>query len=261
MINFLKRRPNKQYVVFDIGNSSIKYAIYNHNYKLIKYKFQLIGNLHEKNFLSEKIKSFLNESISTEHKQELILGFVNDEIYDSFKKNLLNYFPNSTPYIIDNKKKFKTDFSNVDINELGIDLIGLCESNHCSNAVIFSLGTALTTVIIKDDKLVSVAIAPGFYESYSHLFYKISKLDKKYMKTNLTNDVGNDTQSALNLGCKAQIYGYIQYFLSKYPIDEYQYKITGNDQIINQINIQNIEHIKTEVMDGYLQIFINNNSN
>ncbi|MBU4693221.1 type III pantothenate kinase [Mycoplasma sp. CSL7491-lung] len=259
MINFFEKEINNEYVVFDIGNSSIKYAVYNRNFKLIKYKFQLTSNLNQKNILIDKMRTFLSEAINLECKQKLILGFVNEEMYMFFKKILLEYFPDSKPYIINNKKKFKTDFSDVDINELGIDLIGLCESNHHKNAVIFSFGTALTTVVIKDNKLISVAIAPGFYESYSHLFDKINKLNRKYMRTNLTNDKGNDTHSALNLGCKAQVYGYIQYFLSKHSINEFQYKITGNDQIINQINIQNIEHVKTEVMDGYLQIFINNN--
>ncbi|QKT05720.1 type III pantothenate kinase [Mycoplasma sp. OR1901] len=261
MVNFLNKHNKKRYLVFDIGNSSIKYALYNSSKKLLRYNFQLVSDVENTLALVQVIKQFLKEAIDLEQNLEVILGSVNDKMYFYFVKTLSEYYPNIKPYIIHRSQKFNTDFSNVDINELGIDLIGLCESNDSPNSVTISFGTALTTVIKQNNKLISVAIAPGFYESCLHLFKKIKKLDRKLIEPNLLNDSGTDTPSALNLGFKATVFGYIQYFLEKYPIENYSYTITGNDQIIKQINIKDINWIKTEVMDGYLKIFLNNKFN
>lgn len=185
-------------LVIDIGNSYTKIGAFeketDKNLKTIMFDTKMNSNQF---FVKTKIKEFL--------KIKTISCSIIGSVVPMWKKTYLEIIEkifNFKPYEINNNTKYSFQIDKNINEQIADDLLALSEfcSSKSDNAVGFSFGTAISSILIEQKILKGVFISPGLSFGIDHLISKAHLLKKiKYVKnSNLV--YGTSTKTAIEAG-------------------------------------------------------------
>ena len=219
------------YLVGDIGNTSVKISILNYKFNIIKsynidtiklYQKKKINNFF-KNFLSKKIYKKVLFSSVVPNAYKVIKKFLNDKNFNSFEIKELKI-----------SKILRINIKN--FNQLGSDRIAnAIGSKKFKNCIIIDFGTATTFDILKNGIYDGGVIAPGVDLSIKNL-NNFTALLPLLNLSNKQKNYGKNTKEALNAG-----------FLWGYE------GLVNN--IINKIIIKSKKNYKIVLTGGYSKMF------
>ena len=219
------------YLVGDIGNTSVKISILNYKFNIIKsynidtiklYQKKKINNFF-KNFLSKKINKKVLFSSVVPNVYKVIKKFLNDKNFNSFEIKELQI-----------SKILRINIKN--FNQLGSDRIAnAIGSKKFKNCIVIDFGTATTFDILKNGIYDGGVIAPGVDLSIKNL-NNFTALLPLLNLNNKQKNYGKNTKEALNAG-----------FLWGYE------RLVNN--IINKIIIKSKKDYKIVLTGGYAKMF------
>jgi type III pantothenate kinase len=219
------------YLVGDIGNTSVKISILNYKFNIIKsynidtiklYQKKKINNFF-KNFLSKKINKKVLFSSVVPNAYKVIKKFLNDKNFNSFEIKELKI-----------SKILRINIKN--FNQLGSDRIAnAIGSKKFKNCIVIDFGTATTFDILKNGIYDGGVIAPGIDLSIKNL-NNFTALLPLLNLNNKQKNYGKNTKEALNAG-----------FLWGYE------GLVNN--IINKIIIKSKKDYKIVLTGGYAKMF------
>jgi type III pantothenate kinase len=219
------------YLVGDIGNTSVKISILNYKFNIIKsynidtiklYQKKKINNFF-KNFLSKKINKKVLFSSVVPNAYKVIKKFLNDKNFNSFEIKELKI-----------SKILRINIKN--FNQLGSDRIAnAIGSKKFKNCIVIDFGTATTFDILKNGIYDGGVIAPGVDLSIKNL-NNFTALLPLLNLNNKQKNYGKNTKEALNAG-----------FLWGYE------GLVNN--IINKIIIKSKKDYKIVLTGGYAKMF------
>ena len=219
------------YLVGDIGNTSVKISILNYKFNIIKsynidtiklYQKKKINNFF-KNFLSKKINKKVLFSSVVPNVYKVIKKFLNDKNFNSFEIKELQI-----------SKILRINIKN--FNQLGSDRIAnAIGSKKFKNCIVIDFGTATTFDILKNGIYDGGVIAPGVDLSIKNL-NNFTALLPLLNLNNKQKNYGKNTKEALNAG-----------FLWGYE------GLVNN--IINKIIIKSKKDYKIVLTGGYAKMF------
>ena len=219
------------YLVGDIGNTSVKISILNYKFNIIKsynidtiklYQKKKINNFF-KNFLSKKINKKVLFSSVVPNVYKVIKKFLNDKNFNSFEIKELKI-----------SKILRINIKN--FNQLGSDRIAnAIGSKKFKNCIVIDFGTATTFDILKNGIYDGGVIAPGVDLSIKNL-NNFTALLPLLNLNNKQKNYGKNTKEALNAG-----------FLWGYE------GLVNN--IINKIIIKSKKDYKIVLTGGYAKMF------
>ena len=219
------------YLVGDIGNTSVKISILNYKFNIIKsynidtiklYQKKKINDFF-KNFLSKKINKKVLFSSVVPNAYKVIKKFLNDKNFNSFEIKELKI-----------SKILRINIKN--FNQLGSDRIAnAIGSKKFKNCIIIDFGTATTFDILKNGIYDGGVIAPGVDLSIKNL-NNFTALLPLLNLSNKQKNYGKNTKEALNAG-----------FLWGYE------GLVNN--IINKIIIKSKKDYKIVLTGGYAKMF------
>ena len=219
------------YLVGDIGNTSTKISVLNHNFN-VKKSFNLNTNeiYKNKNF-NKFFKKFLNSNLN----KKVLFSSVVPKAYKIIKKNLKKRnFKSFEIKDLKIKKILKINMKN--FNQLGSDrIVNAIGSKSFKNCIIIDFGTATTFDIIKNNIYDGGVIAPGIDLSIKNL-NKFTALLPLLIITNKQKNYGKNTKEALNAGF---LWGYEGLI----------------NNIINKIITKSKKNYKIILTGGYAKIF------
>ena len=183
------------YLVGDIGNTSVKISILNYKFNIIKsynidtiklYQKKKINNFF-KNFLSKKINKKVLFSSVVPNVYKVIKKFLNDKNFNSFEIKELQI-----------SKILRINIKN--FNQLGSDRIAnAIGSKKFKNCIVIDFGTATTFDILKNGIYDGGVIAPGVDLSIKNL-NNFTALLPLLNLNNKQKNYGKNTKEALNAG-------------------------------------------------------------
>ena len=209
------------YLVGDIGNTFIKMAILNDNFKIKK-----TYNLETKK-IYQKIykKKFLHKLKKENLYKKILFSSVVPEAFKIIKKNLSKKKFNVLEIKeIDIKKFIKIKIKNY--NQLGSDRISnAVGSLKYNNSIIIDFGTATTFDIVKNGTYEGGVISPGINLSILNLNKSTALLPILNLKK-IQRSYGKNTQEALNAGFLWGYEGLINNIINKiYSKSNLKFKI------------------------------------
>lgn len=220
-------------IYVDIGNTNIKY--------LCKDKFDDIKIIKSD---IENFKDLLNSYKNFDFV--VIITHKEKKIYiDILKKSNVNF------KIVTNKDFENNINPNIDINEIGVDILLASKYFKSSSGLIILNGTALVSIYIDNGIIQLVTLGAG--TSYQNeLLNRILNLNDKY-NFEITN--GTNTFDSICLNNYINIFGIINYFLKKK--DNLKIVLSGNNflnQNLNDIlkisnNIEVIENLVLKMLE------------
>lgn len=220
-------------IYVDIGNTNIKY--------LCKDKFDDIKIIKSD---IENFKDLLNSYKNFDFV--VIITHKEKEIYiDILRKSKVNF------KIVTNKDFENNINPNIDINEIGVDILLASKYFKSSTGLIILNGTALISIYIDNGIIQLVTLGAG--TSYQNeLLNRILNLNDKY-NFEITN--GTNTFDSICLNNYINIFGIINYFLKKN--NNLKIVLSGNNflnQNLNDIlkisnNIQVIENLVLKMLE------------
>lgn len=220
-------------IYVDIGNTNIKY--------LCKDKFDDIKIIKSD---IENFKDLLNSYKNFDFV--VIITHKEKKIYiDILRKSKVNF------KIVTNKDFENNINPNIDINEIGVDILLASKYFQSSSGLIILNGTALVSIYIDNGIIQLVTLGAG--TSYQNeLLNRILNLNDKY-NFEITN--GTNTFDSICLNNYINIFGIINYFLKKK--DNLKIVLSGNNflnQNLNDIlkisnNIQVIENLVLKMLE------------
>ena len=219
------------YLVGDIGNTSTKISVLNHNFN-VKKSFNLNTNeIYKNKNINKFFKKFLNSNLN----KKVLFSSVVPKAYKIIKKNLKKRnFKSFEIKDLKIKKILKINMKN--FNQLGSDrIVNAIGSKSFKNCIIIDFGTATTFDIIKNNIYDGGVIAPGIDLSIKNL-NKFTALLPLLIITNKQKNYGKNTKEALNAG-----------FLWGYE------GLVNN--IINKIITKSKKNYKIILTGGYAKIF------
>jgi type III pantothenate kinase len=219
------------YLIGDIGNTSIKISILNHKFD-IKKSYNLETNkLYIKKNINIFFKKFLNKNLN----KKVLFSSVVPKAYKTIKKYLKK--KNFRSFEIKDlkiKKILKINIKN--FSQLGSDRIAnAVGAKSGKNCLVIDFGTATTFDILKNSEYDGGVIAPGVDLSIKNL-NKFTALLPLLILNNKQNNYGKNTKEALNAG-----------FLWGYE------GLVNN--IINKIIIKSKKNYKIILTGGYAKMF------
>ncbi|MFV8481502.1 type III pantothenate kinase [Mycoplasma sp. SK341A] len=241
------QKNETNYLVFDIGNSKIK--------------FHYISNTNEAlfslNWLCTSDESIELENILAlcmpSYSDQVIIASTNEnKAYQDKLQANLKAIGFSKITILDNSYGANLAIDkNIDRTQLGIDILACvqyCASNQISNAYVFMFGSALVGLKITQGMLQGASIAPGAYISYLHLQEKIAQLSMPYTSE---TKLGQNTIQALNSG----LYNLLNGFILSHCQDQNGYEIllTGGDGIYLK---DHYSYNPNLIAQGYVYLFL-----
>ena len=220
-------------IYVDIGNTNIKYLCKDKldDIKIIKSDIENFKNL------LNSYKNFDFVVIIT-HKEKKIY-------IDILRKSNVNF------KIVTNKDFENNINPNIDINEIGVDILLASKYFKSSSGLIILNGTALVSIYIDNGIIQLVTLGAG--TSYQNeLLNRILNLNDKY-NFEITN--GTNTFDSICLNNYINIFGIINYFLKKK--DNLKIVLSGNNflnQNLNDIlkisnNIEVIENLVLKMLE------------
>ena len=219
------------YLVGDIGNTSTKVSILNHNFE-IKKSYNIDTNkLYKKKYINRFFKKLLSKNLNKKVLFSSVAPKVFKIIKIFFKKKNFRTFEIKDLKI---KKILKINIKN--FTQLGSDRIAnAIGSKKIKNCLIIDFGTATTFDILKNGIYDGGVIAPGVGLSIKNL-NKFTALLPLLNLSNKQKSYGKNTKEALNAG-----------FLWGYE------GLVNN--IINKIIIKSKKNYKIILTGGYAKIF------
>jgi len=219
------------YLVGDIGNTSIKISILNHKFD-IKKSYNLETNrLYKKKNINNFFKKFLSKNLN----KKVLFSSVVPKVYKIIKKYLKD--KNYKLFEIKDQKIHKILKINIkNFNQLGSDrIVNAIGAKSIKNCIIIDFGTATTFDILKNGVYDGGVIAPGVDLSIKNL-NKFTALLPLLNLNNKQKNYGKNTKEALNAG-----------FLWGYE------GLVNN--IINKIIIKSKNNYKIILTGGYAKMF------
>ena len=219
------------YLVGDIGNTSIKISILNHKFD-IKKSYNLETNrLYKKKNINNFFKKFLSKNLN----KKILFSSVVPKVYKMIKKYLKD--KNYKLFEIKDQKIHKILKINIkNFNQLGSDrIVNAIGAKSIKNCIIIDFGTATTFDILKNGVYDGGVIAPGVDLSIKNL-NKFTALLPLLNLNNKQKNYGKNTKEALNAG-----------FLWGYE------GLVNN--IINKIIIKSKNNYKIILTGGYAKMF------
>ena len=220
-------------IYVDIGNTNIKY--------LCKDKFDDIKIIKSD---IENFKDLLNSYKNFDFV--VIITHKEKKIYiDILRNSKVNF------KIVTNKDFENNINPNIDINEIGVDILLASKYFKSSSGLIILNGTALVSIYIDNGIIQLVTLGAG--TSYQNeLLNRILNLNDKY-NFEITN--GTNTFDSICLNNYINIFGIINYFLKKK--DNLKIVLSGNNflnQNLNDIlkisnNIEVIENLVLKMLE------------
>ena len=219
------------YLVGDIGNTSIKISILNHNFDIKK-----SYNLDTKKLYIEKnINNFFNKILNKNLNKKILFSSVVPKVYKKIKKYLKER--NFKSFEIKDLKINKILKINIkNFSQLGSDrIVNAIGAKKAKNCIVIDFGTATTFDILKNSEYDGGVIAPGVDLSIKNLNYFTALLPLISLN-NKQRNYGKNTKEALNAG-----------FLWGYE------GLVNN--IINKIIIKSKKNYKIILTGGYAKMF------
>ena len=209
------------YLVGDIGNTSIKVSILNHKFNIKKSYYLETKKIYKKKNSSIFFKKILNKNINQNilfssvvpKAYKVIKNYLKEKNYKSFEVKDLKI-----------RKIIKINIKNFD--QLGSDrIVNAIGVNNCKNCVIIDFGTATTFDIIKNGEYEGGVIAPGIDLSIRNL-NKFTALLPHLKLKNKQKSYGKNTKEALNAGFLWGYEGLVNNIINKITIkSKIKYKI------------------------------------
>ncbi len=213
------------YLVGDIGNTSIKISILNDDFSIKRsYNFDT-EKLHQKKNIYNFFKKLLKKNLYS----TVLFSSVVPIVYKKIKSYL-------------NKKKFKVlEIKEINIkkvikikiknfNQLGSDrIVNAIGSNQIKNSLIIDFGTATTFDIIKNGVYEGGVIAPGINLSIINLNKSTALLPMFNLK-GVQKSYGKNTEEALNAGFLWGYEGLVNNIINKITLNSktsYRIILTG----------------------------------
>ena len=219
------------YLVGDIGNTSVKISILNNKFDIKKSYNINTNKLYKKNNLKIFFNKFLNKNLN----KKVLFSSVVPKVYKKVKIHLK--IKNFKPFEIKDlkiKKILKININN--FNQLGSDrIVNAIGIKNYKNCMVIDFGTATTFDILKEGIYVGGVIAPGIDLSIQNL-NKFTALLPLLNLNNKQKNYGKNTKDALNAG-----------FLWGYE------GLVNN--IINKIIIKSKKNYKIILTGGYAKMF------
>lgn len=221
-------------IYLDIGNSNIKLFV---NNKLFLYKVT-INKFTE---LIEKYKSYdWIIIITNRHKRKFL---------DLLNRNHIN-FKNIVSLDLNNVLINK----DININEIGVDILLASKYLNNKNGVIIINGTALISIYVNNSRIESVSIQAGITKQNNFLNSLL------FLKNNykFSSKFGTNTKKAIELGNFFNVSGIINYYCEKYNIQNFV--LTGNGFSQSDVNNflskkYNIEYVENLVLKMLIKSF------
>jgi len=198
------------YLVGDIGNTSVKISILNHKFDIKKsYKLET-NKFYKKKNIIKFFKKFLNKNLY----QKVLFSSVVPKAYKMIKICLKEKkFKSFEIKELKVKKILKINIKNY--SQLGSDRIAnAIGSNKVKNCIVIDFGTATTFDILKNDVYDGGVIAPGVDLSIINL-HKFTALLPLLNLNNKQKNYGKNTKEALNAGFLWGYEGLINNILNK----------------------------------------------
>ena len=219
------------YLIGDIGNTSVKISILNHKFDIKKSFIVDTNKLYKSNNINKFFKKFLSKKLNT----KVLFSSVVPKAY-----KLVKYFLKRKKFKIFEikdlkiKKIIKINIKNY--NQLGSDrIVNAIGVKNIKNCIVIDFGTATTFDILKEGVYDGGVIAPGVDLSIKNL-NRFTALLPLLNLNNRQKNYGKNTKEALNAG-----------FLWGYE------GLVNN--IINKIIIKSKKNYKIILTGGYAKIF------
>ena len=246
------------YLVGDIGNTSIKISILNDKFDIKKSYSIVTINIYKKKNIHVFFKKILNKNLNTKvlfssvvpKAYNIIKNYLKKKKYQSVEIKNLNI-----------KKILKINIKN--FNQLGSDrIVNAIGSGNIKNCLIIDFGTATTFDIVKNGIYDGGVIAPGVDLSIINLYKYTAMLPLLNLK-NKQESYGKNTKEALNAGFLWGYEGLVNNIINKIIIkskNNYKIILTGgyaktfkkfitNKTIIDQnITIKGIAKVYKELL-------------
>ncbi len=183
------------FIVGDIGNTSIRICLLNKDSKILK---SVILD-SKRVFINGNIKKVFNKLLNKKVQKDILFSSV---VPSAFKK-ISSAFKGSNYRVIEIKslnlkKIIKINIKN--INQLGSDrIVNSIEGKKFKNCLIIDFGTATTFDIVKNGVYEGGVIAPGVKLSMKNLHQSTALLPMFNLK-NKQKSYGKNTKEALNAG-------------------------------------------------------------
>ena len=219
------------YLVGDIGNTSVKISILNYKFDIKKsYNIDTV-KLYKKKEINSFFKKFLNKNLN----KKVLFSSVVPNAYKAIKNKLKE--KNFRSFEIKELKINKILKINIkNFRELGSDrIVNAIGSKKFKNCIVIDFGTATTFDILKNNVYDGGVIAPGVDLSIKNLSNFTALLPLLNLK-NKQKNYGKNTKEALNAG-----------FLWGYE------GLVNN--IINKIIIKSKNNYKIILTGGYAKMF------
>ena len=221
-------------IYLDIGNSNIKLFV---NNKLFLYKVTINRFIK----LIEKYKSYDWIIIITNRHKGKFLDLLN--------RNHIN-FKNIVSLDLNNVLINK----DININEIGVDILLASKYLNNKNGVIIINGTALISIYINNSRIESVSIQAGIAKQNNFLNSLL------FLKNNykFSSKLATNTKQAIELGNFFNVSGIINYYCEKYNIQ--YFVLTGNgfsqSDVDNFLSKKyNIEYVDNLVLKMLIKSF------
>jgi type III pantothenate kinase len=219
------------YLVGDIGNTSIKISILNYKFAIKKsYNLDTKKIYHNKN-----IKLFFKKILAKNLDSRMLFSSVVPKAYKVIRVYLIKRnFQTFEVKDLKIKKILKLDIKN--FSQLGSDrIVNAIGVNKSKNCLIIDFGTATTFDIIRNGRYDGGVIAPGVDLSIINLNKSAALLPLLKLK-NKQKSFGKNTKEALNAGF---LWGYEGLI----------------NNIINKIIIKSKKNYKIILTGGYAKLF------
>ena len=219
------------YLVGDIGNTSIKISILNYKFAIKKsYNLDTKKIYHNKN-----IKLFFKKILAKNLDSRVLFSSVVPKAYKVIRAYLIKKnFQTFEVKDLKIKKILKLDIKN--FSQLGSDrIVNAIGVNKSKNCLIIDFGTATTFDIIRNGRYDGGVIAPGVDLSIINLNKSTALLPLLKLK-NKQKSFGKNTKEALNAGF---LWGYEGLI----------------NNIINKIIIKSKKNYKIILTGGYAKLF------
>lgn len=242
-------------LILDIGNSLIKISIINENEIEKTYLFGT------RNF--NKWKPDIKKLLYELNYKEVIIG----SVVPSINKKIELLFPKKTKiyFIKNNDFDFLKFNKKCDIENIGLDILGfaLYLIKNSINSIGISFGTAIFSIIIKNEKIMGVSILPSINKAFKDLKTNTELINDFEIKK-IRKDFGFNTNDSIESGYYHIIFGTINSMIN-YAYEKYNIKnvfITGgNYKNINKFKFDKKFIISSDqeqiITLGYLYLYKN----
>ena len=261
-------------LAIDLGNTSIKFAIYIKSVSLSDFNyiplhiFKLLTKAQtDESILFRSIKKeFSKIKVDICSVKDIVVCSVVPSVLNTLKNALKIIFPYIKVFFISGKCNTNINFKNINLNEIGADLISLAQGAiklinvSKKPCIVASLGTTSTfSLIDENNTFLGTSIAPGFKTSLDSLINNAELLDEFSDFKPPVKIINTSTKECILSG---SIYGYaylVQGIINKIKKEinkDCNVVLTGGyaDIVKENLSIKYV-HRPNLLLDGMLSIY------